>query len=95
MPVCPYAKQARQRQTLRVLECHNFVEFQDKIIEGARYKRSADQIVGCDDIGYKRTRLCYRCIKEILKSMGSHPDDDDEDEPVEFLDKVSGVTMSL
>ena len=38
VPVCPYAKQARQRQTLRVLECHNFEEFQDKIIEGAKNK---------------------------------------------------------
>ena len=36
LPPCPYAKQARLKKTLRVLECHNFAEFQDKIIEGAK-----------------------------------------------------------
>ena len=96
MPVCPYAKQARQRQTLRVLECHNFAEFQDKIIEGARLtKDPAVQItiVGCNDIGYTPEEL--DSVIDILNRvmvpndiylMGSHPDDDDEDEPVEFLD---------
>ena len=96
VPVCPYAKQARMRQTLRVLECHNFAEFQDKIIEGARLtKDPAVQItiVGCDDIGYTPEEL--DSVIDILNRvmvpndiylMGSHPDDDDEDEPVEFLD---------
>ena len=96
VPVCPYAKQARQRQTLRGLECHNFAEFQDKIIEGARLtKDPAVQItiVGCDDIGYTPEEL--DSVIDILNRvmvpndiylMGSHPDDDEEDEPVEFLD---------
>ena len=96
VPVCPYAKQARQRQTLKVLECHNFAEFQDKIIEGARLtKDPAVQItiVGCNDIEYSVEELSS--VVDILNRvmvpndiylMGFHPWDEEEDEPVEFLD---------
>ena len=55
VPVCPYAKQARLRKTYRILECHNFANFQDTIIEGAKLVKDPDiqiVIVGCDDIGY-------------------------------------------
>ena len=46
VPVCPYAKQARLRKTYRILECHNFAQFQDKIIEGAKLAKDPDvQIV--------------------------------------------------
>jgi len=56
VPVCPYARMARLQKTYRILECHNFAEFQDTIIEGAKLAKDPDiqiVIVGCDDIGYQ------------------------------------------
>jgi len=96
VPVCPYAKQARLRKTYRILECHNFAHFQDKIIEGAKLAKDPDVqivIVGCDDIGYEPEEL--DSVIDILNRvmvpqdiylMGSHPHDEEEDEPVEFLE---------
>ena len=95
VPVCPYAKQARLRKTYRILECHNIAHFQDTIIEGAKLAKDPDiqiVIVGCDDIGYEPEELdsVIDILNRILVPqdiylMGSHPWDDEEDEPVEFL----------
>ena len=96
VPVCPYAKQARLKKTYRILECHNFANFQDTIIEGAKLVKDPDiqiVMVGCDDIGYTVDE--FDSVVDILNRvlvpqdvyiMGSHPHDEDEDEPVEFLD---------
>ena len=96
VPVCPYAKQARLKKTYRILECHNFANFQDTIIEGAKLVKDPDiqiVIVGCDDIGYTVDE--FDSVIDILNRvmvpqdvylMGSHPHDEEEDEPVEFLD---------
>ena len=96
VPVCPYARMARLQKTYRILECHNFTEFQDTIIEGANLAKDPDiqiVIVGCDDIGYEPEQLSS--VIDVLNRvmvpndiylMGSHPWDDEEDEPVEFLD---------
>ena len=96
VPVCPYARMARLQKTYRILECHNCAEFQDTIIEGANLAKDPDiqiVIVGCDDIGYEPEQLSS--VIDVLNRvmvpndiylMGSHPWDDEEDEPVEFLD---------
>ena len=96
VPVCPYARMARLQKTYRILECHNFAEFQDIIIEGANLAKDPDiqiVIVGCDDIGYEPEEL--DSVIDVLNRvmvpndiylMGSHPWDDEEDEPVEFLE---------
>ena len=96
VPVCPYARMARLQKTYRILECHNFAEFQDTIIEGAKLAKDPDiqiVIVGCDDIGYEPEEL--DSVIDVLNRvmvpndiylMGSHPWDDEEDEPVEFLE---------
>ena len=96
VPVCPYAKQARLKKTYRILECHNFANFQDTIIEGAKLVKDPDiqiVMVGCDDIGYtvdefySVVEILYRVmVPQDVYIMGSHPHDEDEDEPVEFLD---------
>jgi len=96
VPVCPYARMARLQKTYRILECHNFANFQDTIIEGAKLAKDPNiqiVIVGCDDIGYQPEEL--NSVIDILNRvlvpqdiylMGSHPWDDEEPEPVEFLD---------
>ena len=96
VPVCPYAKMARLQKTYRILECRNFAHFQDTIIEGAKLSKYPDiqiVIVGCDDIGYEPEEL--DSVIDVLNRvmvpndiylMGSHPWDDEEDEPVEFLE---------
>ena len=96
VPVCPYAKQARMKKTYRILECHNFANFQDTIIEGAKLVKDPDiqiVMVGCDDIGYTVDE--FDSVVDILNRvlvpqdvyiMGSHPHDEEEDEPVEFLE---------
>ena len=96
VPVCPYARMARLQKTYRILECHNFAEFQDTIIEGAKLAKDPNiqiVIVGCDDIGYQPEEL--NSVIDILNRvlvpqdiylMGSHPWDDEEPEPVEFLE---------
>ena len=60
VPVCPYARMARLQKTYRILECHNFAEFQDTIIEGAKLAKDPDiqiVVVGCDDIQYEVEEL--------------------------------------
>ena len=96
VPVCPYARTARLKKTYRILECKNFNAFQDAIIEGAKLAKDPDiqiVIVGCKDIEYSVEELSS--VLDILNRvlvpqdiylMGFHPWDDEEDEPVEFLD---------
>jgi len=96
VPVCPYAKRARLDKTYRILECTNFANFQDTIIEGAKLAKQKDvqiAIVACNDIGYTPEEL--DSVIDILNRvmvpndiylMGSHPDDDEEEEEVDFLD---------
>tara|TARA_R100000388_G_scaffold71508_1_gene51809 strand:+ start:78 stop:623 length:546 start_codon:yes stop_codon:yes gene_type:complete len=96
VPVCPYARMARLQNKYRVLECKKFVDFQDTIIEGAKLAKDPDiqiVIVGCNDIGYEPEELdsVIDILNRILVPqdiylMGSHPHDDEEDEPVEFLE---------
>ena len=65
--MCRYVRMQRRldsRQTYRILECHNFAQFQDTIIEGAKLAKDPDiqiVIVGCDDIGTpEQLDICYR-----------------------------------
>ena len=60
VPVCPYARTARIKKTYRILECKNFANFQDTIIEGAKLAKNPDiqiVIVGCTDIKYTPEEL--------------------------------------
>ena len=96
VPVCPYARTARLRKTYRILECEKFINFQDTIIEGAKLAKDPEiqiVIVGCTDIGYSCEEM--NAVVDILNRvlvpqniyiMASHPRDDEEEEPVEFLD---------
>jgi len=96
VPVCPYARMARLQKKYRILECHNFAEFQDLILAGAKLLQDPDiqiVIVGCDDIGYSVEEfdsvidvLNRVMVPQDVYLMGSHPHDEEEDEPVEFLD---------
>ena len=91
VPVCPYARMARLQKKYKILECHNFAQFQDTIIEGVALAKDPEiqiVIVGCDDIGYTPEEydsvihaynLVY--VPQDIYLMGSHPEDDEEDEP--------------
>ena len=96
VPVCPYARMARMKKTYRVLECHDHDKFLDTILQGVELAKDPDiqiVIVGCDDIGYEPEQLSsvIDVLNRVLVPndiylMGSHPYDDDEDDPVDFLD---------
>ena len=85
---------ARLRKTYRILECRNFAQFQDTIIEGAKLAKDPDiqiVIVGCDDIGYTPEELdsvtdIYNrvFVPHDIYMMCSHPYDEEEEEDVEF-----------
>jgi hypothetical protein len=96
VPVCPYARMARLQKTYRILECKKFKHFQDTILKGVKLAKQSDiqiVIVGCTDIGYEPEQLdaVIDMLNRVMVPndiylMGSHPWDDEEDEPVEFLD---------
>ena len=96
VPVCPYARMARLQKKYKILECHNFDNFLDTILEGIEIIRDPNiqiVIVGCDDIQYSEEEydavihaynLVY--VPQDIYLMGAHPHDEEEDEPVEFLE---------
>ena len=96
VPVCPYARMARLKKTYRVLECHDHNKFLDKILEGVEIAKQPDVqivMVGCDDIKYEVGEMeaiihAYNLVfvPQDIYLMGSHPYDEEEEEPVEFLE---------
>ena len=96
VPVCPYARMARLKKTYRILECHDHKKFLDTILEGVELAKQPDiqiVIVGCDDIQYEVEEKdaiihAYNLVfvPQDIYIMGSHPYDEEDEEPVEFLD---------
>jgi hypothetical protein len=88
---------ARLQNKYKILECNEFDNFLDTILEGVQIVKDPEiqiVIVGCDDIGYTPEEyssvihaynLVY--VPQDIYLMGSHPEDDEEDEPVEFVIK--------
>ena len=96
VPVCPYARMARLKKTYRILECHDHKKFLDTILEGVELAKQPDiqiVIVGCDAIQYEVEEIdaiihAYNLVfvPQDIYIMGSHPYDEEDEEPVEFLD---------
>jgi len=96
VPVCPYAAKARQDNALKVLEVTKNYNLIDKIVEGTELIKDSDidiVIVGCSDVEITVEELnatihAYNVIfvPQDIYLMASHPYDDEEDEPVEFLE---------
>jgi hypothetical protein len=96
VPVCPYAAKARQDNALKVLEVTKNYNLIDKIVEGTELIKDSDTdivIVGCSDVEITVEELnatihAYNVIfvPQDIYLMASHPYDDEEDEPVEFLE---------
>ena len=96
VPVCPYARMARLKKTYRILECKKFENFLDTILQAAEMAKDPEiqiVIVGCDDIQYEPEELAavihaYNLVfvPQDIYLMASHPYDEEEEEPVEFLD---------
>jgi len=96
VPVCPYAKKARETKALKILEVTDHEKLIDSIVEGTELIKDPDTdivIVGCSDIETTIEELsaiihAYNVVfvPQDIYLMASHPHDDEEDEPVEFLD---------
>ena len=96
VPVCPYARMARLKKTYRIIESTEITQFKDNILKGIELAKDPEVqivIVACDDIGYEPEELdsVIDILNRVLVPqdiylMGSHPWDDEEDEPVEFLE---------
>ena len=96
VPVCPYAKKARETKALKILEVTDHTKLIDNIVEGTELIKNPDidiVIVGCDDVQITLEELsatihAYNVVfvPQDIYLMASHPFDDEEDEPVEFLD---------
>ena len=94
--VCPYARMARIKKTYRILECHEHDKFLDTIVQGVELAKDPDiqiVIVGCDDIQYEVEELdaiihAYNVVfvPQDIYIMASHPYDEEDEEPIEFLD---------
>ena len=94
--VCPYARMARIKKTYRILECHEHDKFLDIIVQGVELAKDPDiqiVIVGCDDIQYEVEELdaiihAYNVVfvPQDIYIMASHPYDEEDEEPIEFLD---------
>lgn len=96
VPVCPYARTARLKKTYRIIECTDITQFKDNILKGIELAKDSEiqiVIVGCTDIQYEPEELdsiidmlnrVY--VPQDIYLMGSHPYDEEEDEPVEFLE---------
>ena len=87
---------ARMKKTYRVLECHDHDKFLDTILQGVELAKDPDiqiVVVGCDDIQYEVEELsaiihAYNLVfvPQDIYLMGSHPYDEEDEEPIEFLD---------
>ena len=93
MPVC---KNGKTKENIQNLECHDHKKFLDTILEGVELAKQPDiqiVIVGCDDIQYEVEEIdaiihAYNLVfvPQDIYIMGSHPYDEEDEEPVEFLD---------
>ena len=96
VPVCPYAAKARQDKALKVLEVTKDYNLIDKIVEGTELIKDPKTdivIVACSDIHITVEELNILIhgynvvfVPQDVYLMASHPYDDEEEEPVEFLE---------
>ena len=96
VPVCPYAAKARQDNALKIIEVTKNYNLIDKIVEGTELIKDSKTdivIVACTDIEITVEELNILIegynvvfVPQDIYLMASHPYDDEEDEPVEFLE---------
>ena len=96
VPVCPYARAARLQNKYKILEAHNWDSFIDEIIKGVEIAKTPDVqivIVACNDIRMEPEELAaithaYNIVfvPQDIYLMCFHPEDEEEDEEVEYLD---------
>ena len=96
VPVCPYPAKARRDKALKVLEVTKDYNLIDTIVKGTQLIKDPKidiVIVGCSDISITIEELNILIhgynvvfVPQDIYLMASHPYDDEEDEPVEFLE---------
>lgn len=99
VPVCPYAAKARQDNALKVLEVKEANKLIEKIVEGTELIKDPKTdivIVACTDINITIEELSILIdgynvvfVPQDIYLMASHPYDEEEEEPVEFLESDS------
>ncbi len=101
VPACPYAKRARLNNKLRIIELHKSDTLLETIVyECQNIKKFNKQItiIGCDDLFYTADELNnfihafnHIFVPKDVYLMCFHPEDEEEDEPVTFLEDTDWV----
>lgn len=94
-PICPYAKQARLKNQVEIIEVKDSEDYLLEVVKQARTIKNKDKkliIVACgdmtipvDDLSNYITALNHTFVMDDVYLMPFHPDDDGEEE-VEFLE---------
>jgi hypothetical protein len=96
VPACPFAKKARLNDRVRIVEINNSHHLLETIIYECNNIKSFDKqitIIGCDDLFFTAEELNnyihalnHVFVPKDVYLMCFHPEDEEEDEPVTFLE---------
>jgi hypothetical protein len=96
VPACPFAKKARLNDRVRILEINNSYQLLETIIHECETIKDLDKqitIIGCDDLFITAEELNnyihalnHVFVPKDVYLMCFHPEDEEEDEPVTFLE---------
>jgi hypothetical protein len=96
VPACPFAKKARLNDRVRILEINNSYQLLETIIHECETIKELDKqitIIGCDDLFITSEELNnyihalnHVFVPKDVYLMCFHPEDEEEDEPVTFLE---------
>ena len=99
VPACPYAKKARLNDRVRIVEINNAHQLLETIVYECNNIKDFDKqitIIGCDDLFYTADELNdfihafnHVFVPQDVYLMCFHPDDEEEDEPVTFLEDTN------
>ena len=101
LPTCPYAKTARLKGQIRIVEEPKGEDFLITIVKECEQIKTIDKkitIVGCGDLSISADELVdyihalnHVFVPKDVYMMCHHPDDAEEIEPVEFLEDTNWV----
>tara|TARA_R100001463_G_scaffold62902_1_gene115846 strand:- start:823 stop:1383 length:561 start_codon:yes stop_codon:yes gene_type:complete len=96
LPTCPYAKTARLKNQIKIIEQPNAEDLLITIIKQCQIIKKLNKkiiIIGCPDLSMTADELVdyihalnHVFVPKDVYLMCHHPEDDGEEEPVEFLE---------